>query len=60
MDFPSTSCLTSPDQDNCAAPPSNVGCPEGFVQMNSQNFTTPKCVPENVEDVKIAQRERST
>ena len=26
--------------------------------MNSQNFTTPKCVPENIEDVKIAQRER--
>ena len=31
MDFPSTSCLTSPDQDNCTAPPANVGCPEGFV-----------------------------
>ena len=56
-DFPDEYCLTSPGQDNCAII-SGFGCPEGFVQMNALNFTVPRCVPENVEELEKAERER--
>ena len=56
-DFPDEYCLTNPDQDNCTIIP-GFGCPDGFVQMNSQNFTLPKCIPENVEELERAERER--
>ena len=56
-DYPDEYCLTSPDQDNCAII-EGVGCPEGFATMNSANFTIQRCVPESVEDVEKAERER--
>ena len=55
-DYPDEYCLTNPGQDKCAMPVG--GCPEGFAQMSHVNFTTSRCVPESLEDVKIAQRER--
>jgi len=56
-DYPDEYCLTSPNNDNCAVI-EGLGCPEGFATMNSQNFTTQRCVPESVEDVEKAERER--
>ena len=55
-DYPDEYCLTNPGQDKCAMI-KDVGCPEGFATMNSQNFTTQRCVPESVEDVERAERE---
>jgi hypothetical protein len=62
-DYPDEYCLTNPAQDNCAAILINgtsIGqCPEGFSTVRIENFTTPsRCLPENVEEVEIAERER--
>jgi hypothetical protein len=35
-----------------------VGCPEGFATMTNQNFSSARCVPQNVEEVEKAERER--
>ena len=55
-DFPDEYCLTSPSQDKCAII-EGFGCPEGFETMRSQNFTTERCVPENVEELEKNERE---
>ena len=56
-DFPDEYCLTSPDQDKCAII-EGFGCPDGFEVMRSQNFTSERCVPEDVEELERAERER--
>jgi hypothetical protein len=61
-DTPDASCLTNPGQEKCNAQHPNVGsvnrCPDGVAVMTSVNFTSSKCVPENVEEQRIAERER--
>jgi hypothetical protein len=54
-DFPDEYCLTSPESDNCAIIP-NFGCPDDFVQMNALNFTTPRCVPEDSDELELEER----
>lgn len=61
--YPDEYCLTNPSQIRCAAIVINgttIGrCPEGFALVNIQNFSIPsRCLPENVEEAEIAERER--
>jgi hypothetical protein len=50
QDFPTSNCISNPDQDNCAVDENN-SCPENFSMMTSANFTTTRCVPINVVQV---------
>ena len=53
--FPDEGCLTSPDQDKCAA--INFECP-GFVTGSISNLTITPCLPLSYEDAEEATRER--
>ena len=53
-DYPEIDCLTAPDQDECLMPVG--GCPDDFVRMNSQNFTTTRCVPEDSDELRLEER----
>jgi hypothetical protein len=48
--FPTSHCISNPDQDNCAVDEANT-CPENFSLMRSANFTVARCVPINVNQV---------
>lgn len=54
--FPDEYCLTRPDNENCAT--NGFDCPDGFLVMQSTNFTINRCVPEDVEQLEIAERKR--
>lgn len=57
VDFPNTTCLTNPDQKRCELL-EGYGCPPGFPMMTSVNFSTPKCVPMDDEEMFEEERER--
>ena len=51
IDFPTADCLIYPDHDNCAFV-EGYGCPvPDFTMMTSANFTVPRCVPIDDEEV---------
>jgi hypothetical protein len=57
VNFPNTSCLTNPDSTRCNLL-EGYGCPTGFAMMTSVNFTTPKCIPMDDEEMFEEERER--
>jgi hypothetical protein len=57
VDFPNTTCLTNPDQKRCELL-EGYGYPPGFPMMTSVNFSTPKCVPMDDEEMFEEERER--
>jgi hypothetical protein len=59
IDFPTADCLIYPDHDNCAFV-EGYGCPvPDFTMMTSANFTVPRCVPIDDEEVLEKEKEMS-
>jgi hypothetical protein len=55
-EYPDKQCLTSPDRDNCNVP--SGGCSGVFVRMDSVNFSSPKCVPDDRDQLEFEERTR--
>ena len=62
-DWPDAQCLTSPGLEKCNIVEgfpgvAGFGCPDEFVVMNNQNFSSAKCVPEDRDEHEYEERYR--